>query len=312
MTDNAIAYLIPILEYMPSLTHLNLSGNQITGLKNFENFLLAILRDLQLQTLNLSLNKLKDSTIDLIIPYIFKQPELSIKQFDISRNDYSNLGQHRLLDSYHRCPNKGTMKLLFEPLPFHSSVVSKLLDGQEKIDNIDITIERISLNNLAKRLPTRSSEFHNIFDILKKIEAVKGSSVITVEEIARICNKIYSLEYEFPPQKLELLYFVLRKKIQQAISETNNYATDILLKAAQQIGLGIQEFEDDIKHIKYINSSFKCINTNILSMLETSSDLNRGRDAESGKSRFRLGQSGSLKSSSAQIKNRIQIKKKSK
>jgi len=246
LSDDGILLLATILEHMPSLKNLNLSGNHITGLKDFDTFLVAILRDLELEILDLSHNKLKDSTIDLFISYIFKQPELSIKEFNISRNDFSNLGHYKLIDSYYRCPNINNMKLVLKPLPFHSSVLQKLL-GDEK--TIDITIERISLNNLVKRPPSKAMEFQNISEILKKINEIKGSTT-TVEEISRICHKIYHLEYEFPPQKLELLHYVLRKKIQQALGETNYYATDVLLKAAEQVGLAIHEFEEDIKVVK--------------------------------------------------------------
>lgn len=225
---------------------MNISGNEIKGLDDFGNFLETILQDLQLKVLDISNNKLKDLTIDLIIAYIFKQPELSIKELNISRNDYSNLGKHKLIDFYYRSPNKDKLKLILKPLPFHVSVLEKLIEGEQ---TIDITLERISLNNLAKRPPSRPSEFQNIHEILAKINEVKGPTVL--EEISRICNKIYQLEYEFPPQKLELLYYVLRKKIQQSIEQQNYYATETLLRAAQQVGLGTQEFEEDVKHIRY-------------------------------------------------------------
>ena len=246
MTDNALVYLTAILEYMPSLYHLNISGNQITGFQDFDTFLEAILRDLELEILDLSSNKLKDSTIDLLISYIFKQPGLSIKEFNLSRNNFSSIGHHKIIDSYYRCVNKENMKLILKPLPFHSSVLQRLVTQNS---SIDITIERISLNNLAKRPPTKAVELKNISELLVKISEIKGSS-ITVEEISRICNKIYHLEYEFPPQKLELLHYVLRKKIQQALGESNYYATDVLLQSAEQVGLGIQEFEDEVKYIK--------------------------------------------------------------
>ncbi len=239
--------LSSVFEHMPSLKYLNLSDNQISGLKEFNNFLEAILRDLELQILDLSSNKLKDLTIDLVISYVFKQPDLSIQELNLSRNDFSNLGLYKVIDSYYRCPNIKNLKLILKPLPFHPSVLQKLL-GNEK--TIDLTIERISLNNLIKRPPSKSIEFQSIAEILKKINEIKASNT-TVEEISRICHKIYQLEYEFPPQKLELLHYVLRKKIQQALSEANYYATNVLLKAAEQVGLPIHEFEEDIKIIKY-------------------------------------------------------------
>lgn len=274
LTDDGIVALSAIFEHMPSLKHLNISNNQITGLKDLEIFLEAILRDLELEILDLSHNKLKDFTIDLFISYIFKQPELSIKEFDISRNDFSNMGHYKLIDSYFRCPNLNNMKLILKPLPFHSSILQRLL-GNNK--TIDITIERISLNNLIKRPPSKDSEFQNISEILKKINEMKGSAT-TVEEIGRICNKIYVLEYEFPPQKLELLHFVLRKKIQQALGETNYYATDVLLKASGQVGLGIQEFEEDIKVVKARVSKLVSELTEVLNFQMSEASLNEVLD----------------------------------
>ena len=246
LTDESFKLLASMVQTQPSLKHIDLQYNKFEGRKYLDEFLESVMQCLKLSYLDLSNNLLIDETVDLMISYIFKQENSSLKTLNLSYNRYTKQGHYRLFNSYYLSKSKETLQAILKPIPFHASFLKFLAFNK---DSFDLTLERIPSGIIQKPSASKLSDCQTIQGIINNIESIKQKDV-TIEEISKICDKIFNLEYEFPPQKLDHLYFILKEKIEKSFEVQDYHSINLLMNSAHQVGLSTAEYDTQLREIK--------------------------------------------------------------
>lgn len=248
ISDEGLLTLYHILKSKPSLETLNLSNNVIRGAKNFDKFLEGVFVFTRVKKLDLSRNWLEDKSIRTFIAYIFQVKHTYLKELDIANNDFTKQGLYKVFKAYHTSISKTNgLNCIIKPIPFHPAFLVDLLPANQ--DDYTATLERASLDGQNRRPAARHSEFQSIYEIIDQINRIHNNDT-TVEDIAALCERIYKLPFEFPPQKLDLLNFIIVRKIKKSLIVNDYYCLNVLITCAEKLGLDIDQFRNSVDRVK--------------------------------------------------------------